>query len=758
MTLISSIHSFALGAQKVPDIWSAPQEKTTYVDRKSQTKQLLEFFEQNLRGTFAITGISGAGKSELAKNYIHRTHDRYDIVWWFDCKREMIPQFHKFAAQWNATFTDPKDEIPVNKLSTMGVVYFIKETLRKTKKSWILVFDNAETMTSLEEYIPTVHDMDGQRKHILITSQNNQSWPHQMHVKEFTEEEAQEYARHRLKDVSPDKVEKAVSVMMHLPFLLDQELEEVASKRVDLKYYLGKADAKMRGQDYKDDRVILIHKKFEGKIDYLKKNNPAAYDALALLSLRQGLALPRPVLAKFLSMRYPTTDLSDVLTVLKSGSFLEEFKGKDADIDLYSLHDIMQKSTRSCLKTKDARAYGIVLAQIMAELLDKHWEDLVRFTNENPETIALGQVVWEISLSLGARTRDIFKLGLTLLEYHLFKTRDHKAYEQVFKDLYAMLPVIIADLPDEVVARFYVDSVFVREIYHDKDMTAEMERHLKRALVLTEKANDKELYLRAIYFTAQHYFSRGDLESAISYARKAEPLLKEVPSRSSKNLYWYLRSWFFVEAGDLAEANYALDQFMATLSEESNTTLKLYLANMKANAYMKEGKFEEGIRWASQAQGDALNYFQTENTEVVAESLMIQGNGYLKLGDYKAAREHLLRSIPIYEIYFGGPDLHSDQAICYRLVGETYMQELLYDKALEYFDRAMNIYVKLYGEDFKNMAEVSSLLILMTTASLKLCREDLVSRILKLHTKNFGISHPGTKQIFEAIDREKAKG
>jgi tetratricopeptide (TPR) repeat protein len=225
-------------------------------------------------------------------------------------------------------------------------------------------------------------------------------------------------------------------------------------------------------------------------------------------------------------------------------------------------------------------------------------------------------------------------------------------------------------------------------------------------------------------------------------------------SASNKNLYWYICSWVYFEAGDFAECNHSLDVFFETFDQEKNNAIKLYAINMKANACLSTGKMDEAILWCNRSLKGALDYFQNEASEITAEALMIQAKAYLGMHKPFEARELLERSLPIYEDYFG-LDKHSDQAIALRLMGETYMAAGDSDSALAFFVRAMSIYNNLYGEEFKGMAEVSRLLVLMAKVGVDLKREDIVQKHLRLHAKNFGATHPGTLAIFQAIDARK---
>jgi tetratricopeptide (TPR) repeat protein len=740
---------------KKPDLWTVPEKTPHYVNRAEPFRKLQEFFSTHQTGKFAVTGISGAGKSELAIYYVNRMFQDYDIVWWFDAKRESTPQFHKFAAEWNATFLDPKDQIHLDKLSVTGVVTLMKSLLRKTSKSWIIIIDNADSSEAISDFIPAIHEGETKKKHVLITSQNDHDWVNQLSLTEFSEEEVIKYVSSELKDHSPSQIQEIVCVIERLPFYLVGDIRDIASKKVSIKDYIKKHKSKGKGAKMNQMGADQTNLNYKDKILDIQKSSPAAYNSLVLLSLKRGLALPKPIMEHFLATKHPETDFVCVAKILGGGSFMKELKAKNDAVELYSVDDIVQRTVREQITDGQARDFTNKLAGILVSVLDTQWEDLVSFTSDNPEIIALAQVVWDLALDEGAASPELFRLGLSLLEYHMFKSRDHNAYEKTFfqlKDM--MVNVGSRNIRKDSLAKFYISGVYVRNIYHDEKLSDEVRKHLMVSVKDLDGSDDVDLYLRALYNTAQYYLFCADVEKAKHYLKVAEPILLKAKSASNKNLYWYICSWVYFEAGDFAECNHSLDVFFETFDQEKNNAIKLYAINMKANACLSTGKMDEAILWCNRSLKGALDYFQNEASEITAEALMIQAKAYLGMHKPFEARELLERSLPIYEDYFG-LDKHSDQAIALRLMGETYMAAGDSDSALAFFVRAMSIYNNLYGEEFKGMAEVSRLLVLMAKVGVDLKREDIVQKHLRLHAKNFGATHPGTLAIFQAIDARK---
>ncbi len=738
--------AMATNMVKVPELWNVPDKKASFVNRVKQLEDLSIFFGANLQGQMAIYGLSGAGKTDVGIHFVHSVYSDYDVVWWFDAKLDLSSQYQQFALDWNATFPDLKDQIPLDKIAVNGVVNFTKSVLRKTNKSWLLIFDSVESFESISPYLPTIHSGDGKKRHILITTQNKHGWINSISLPEFSEAEAIQFATNELIGERPESIRKLVDFLSLLPIHMTTDIKYILEADISVDDYLKKykksGSRSHRGQEH-----------FESTIYEIKSAHPIAYELMVLLSLKKGISLPKSILERFLKMQNSKSTLAEVLKAIGKGNFMQELSAANKNKELYSIHESVQEAVRGQISDEMAETYTNKLATLLISLLDTQWEDLVSFTSKNPEVIALANNVWELGLEQNISTPEFFRLGLSLMEYHMFKTRDHNAYETIFNQLRKMQQDLgDTQIPQASLQKFYINSVYVRGIYHDKALSAEVKQNLLLAVKALEESGDGDLYLRSLYNSAQYYFFCADLQTAKEYLKAAEPVLKVAKSISNIDLCWYVRSWVYLESGDYAECDRSLDMIFTNFDQEQNHAIKLYAMTMRANSYLAAGRTEEALKWAQESLSGAADFFQNENTEITSEALMVQAKAYLFLKNYKEAQHSLFRSLEIYEQYFGGPNKHTDQAVSLRLMGETYLAEGNYDQALKYFTKSMSIYTTLFGESYEDMNEVSSLLVALATLGVKTGHEELAQKYLRLHIQNFGANHAGTKKIFNIID------
>ena len=113
-----------------------------------------------------LQGLGGAGKTSLAVEYAHRHLPGAGVAWQFPAEDPavLVAGFEELAAQLGAR--DPDD--------TRDPVASVHAVLAKFQAGWLLIFDNAVGMASVEAFLPPAGP-----GRVLITSQNP-NWPGQV--------------------------------------------------------------------------------------------------------------------------------------------------------------------------------------------------------------------------------------------------------------------------------------------------------------------------------------------------------------------------------------------------------------------------------------------------------------------------------------------------------------------------------------------------------------------------------------------------
>jgi hypothetical protein len=169
LIIILFIYSNLAGAISIPEIWEAPQKNPYFVGRDAELEQINNILKKHR--VVYITGMGGIGKTQIAKEYLHRNL-KYDLVWWFDLSQDIGVQYEALfqAMIYNSKFNQYID-VDAYRISPDAKLKYVNNVLRKTELSWLLVFDNCNDENILGKIIPEIHDY--KNKHVLVTTRLN---------------------------------------------------------------------------------------------------------------------------------------------------------------------------------------------------------------------------------------------------------------------------------------------------------------------------------------------------------------------------------------------------------------------------------------------------------------------------------------------------------------------------------------------------------------------------------------------------------
>ncbi|WP_385622612.1 FxSxx-COOH system tetratricopeptide repeat protein [Streptomyces sp. P8-A8] len=199
-----------------PEVWGGvPRRNTRFTGREellNKTYQALQDAGSGA-GVVALYGMSGAGKTQLAAEYVYRFGSEYDVVWWVPADRRAL--YRQRLAEL----------APELGLST-GVEYgerlrAVRDALRRGEphSHWLLVLDGADEPENIWDLVPTGPG------HVLITSRNPEWGEHNSNLVEvpvYSRDESVAFVRRRAPRLNPAEADRLAEALEDLPLLLDQ--------------------------------------------------------------------------------------------------------------------------------------------------------------------------------------------------------------------------------------------------------------------------------------------------------------------------------------------------------------------------------------------------------------------------------------------------------------------------------------------------------------------------------------------------------
>lgn len=183
------------------------QEILHQMEQRLRTEKLTAVLPQ------ALHGMGGVGKSQVAIEFAYRHRTEYDVVWWIPSEQ---------IAQILSALIDLGQRLGLDAgLEANTAVPAVLEALRTgvPYENWLLVFDNAENLDAVSEYLP----QSGPGR-VLVTSRNAE-WSRvaeTLEVDVFTRQESIGLLRRRDPDVTEDDANQLAEALGDLPLAVEQ--------------------------------------------------------------------------------------------------------------------------------------------------------------------------------------------------------------------------------------------------------------------------------------------------------------------------------------------------------------------------------------------------------------------------------------------------------------------------------------------------------------------------------------------------------
>ncbi|HVS41319.1 MAG TPA: FxSxx-COOH system tetratricopeptide repeat protein [Candidatus Dormibacteraeota bacterium] len=305
----------------------------------------------------AITGLGGAGKTQVAIEYAHRHRHRYRVIWWLRAETPETLLEDLAALAIPLGLAVPTDAPPAEVATT------VRRELENTP-GWLLVFDNADSIDVIRAHLPG-------GGHVLITSRNP-AWRARatvLDVDVWSPPEAVAFLLTRTGRNDADGAAALAEALGHLPLALEQagafmEVNATPFARY-LHLYRGRGGLKLLAQHGPSDYAGTVATTWRLSFDQVREASPTAAELLELCAFLAPDAIPDDLFQPADRGPLPPAlrdaddrDVEEAIGVLRRYSLIQRNDGT------IGLHRLVQEVIRNALAaevTRERVTAGVLL-------------------------------------------------------------------------------------------------------------------------------------------------------------------------------------------------------------------------------------------------------------------------------------------------------------------------------------------------------------------------------------------------------------
>ena len=707
----------------LPPIWNIPHQRNpNFTGREDELRELrAALTDGHAAAIVPISGLGGAGKTQLALEYAYRHTADYDAVWWLHAEDSatLTADIAQLAAPLNLAERGLADQ---QATATAVLVWLSRHP------GWLLVFDNARSAATCRSWLPAAG-----MGHVILTSRdpNFRELARPLRLPRLPRADAVTFLQKRSGVEEPVAAGELCEAVGDLPLAIALAAAYIETNGISIADYAERYRGAPR--ELLDDAVAAT---WAISFEMLQTEEPSALDLLNLIAF----LAPDDIDPRLLAARFPDAlQLDRARAGLLRYSLIETRGGK------ISVHRLVQAATRARLAREGREPEW---AEAAVKLVNK----VFPFESDKVATWSASARLVRHALTAAGHTEGLGVAPETtsrlLNEVGLY-LRNRAQLAEAERSLKRALAIgEKAYGPDHPYVAVLANNIGT--ILKAQGNLAGALEYTRRALVIGEKVYRPDHPQVAIFANnvGQILQVQGDLAEALEYSLRALAIDEKVygPDHPQVAIRANNIGGILLDQGDLAGALQYARRALAIDEKVYGTDHPNVArdANNIGQILQDQGDLVGALEYARRALAIDEKVYGPDHPEVATDANNI-GGILRNQGNLAGALEYTRRALAIDQKLYG-PD-HPSVARDANNIGTILQDQGDLAGALEYTRRALAIDEKVYGPDHPKVATRANNIGTILQAQGDLAGAMVYTRrALRIFQSTYGPDNPLTKR------------
>lgn len=735
-----------------------------FTGREKEINALSKAFSENKNNILVLQGVSGIGKTQIAKQYAYDSLDNYDMIWWFDSEKNRDLQAEELLKE--ILLREGQPYYPP--MSSLNIGKRLRSQLSSLQLNWLLIFDDFENIASITKYIPS-NDNDIFTKHVIITSKKmNRTYP-SLVIHRFQREESIAFLEKILMKAKREDINTLAETLGDFPLALVQAASYIKmNPSVDVKIYLQlfkescsdlwRSEEKMTGQDHENNSLNdhynkTIAKTIKINIDAIKDLSPLAYELLCFSSLFNHQHIPIEILEVWACNKRGASKIEfhEALSLLLNYFLIEQENKKDEEhlANLLNQHELIQLVAEDCLSKETKEE---LLKEAASSVIDQLSNSSVSLFEQFKEKEFLYDHIKKmchLADALNLNDKNIIELKISFLYFVHFVKHDFEYAEVLMSSLKNLLKLNVQLSP---LSQIWFYCIIINDrMFEDFSAT---KYGYRKVLLLLEEIKDKETKATHLLHADIDYIESlsnfGKIKEAIFICDSRLDTIRATKNKSEKIAFLSMAALVRLKYGQYEQALKDIEYCETLIAKHKDMESYIpFLLVKKAHALLYTNQVQEAYQIIENHYPHLLEAYVSPENVVLVRAQFIKGACLAALGKLDEAQNIIQTSLSPYEKTSGFTN-DTLKGMGYRILGEIFEAKGNFKNAYEEYIKAEKFYEQVLQE--KNLDDLSLLYARLAILGAKQRDDRQVDKYLSLHIKHFGLAHPRTFEIKRFLD------